>query len=278
MAPGSYDPAEDIRFLEVELDYWYLDILKKGWDKFSRQFQMEQGDIAKALAKQLSGLRVDEELAKETLKKVHFEATNPVKWTQENLLELATLLRKATKPMVIAANKIDTKTAQENIERLKKEFPEYIIVPVSAETELALKEAAKHELIDYLPGDDHFTLLHPEKLSEAQKKGLNFMQTEVLTKNKGTGVQTVLNTAVFGMLKYIYIYPGGVHKLTDQYGRTLPDCFLMPPGTTAIDFAFKLHTDFGKNFIRAIDVKKKLPIGKDHVLLPGDVVEIMAGK
>jgi ribosome-binding ATPase YchF (GTP1/OBG family) len=80
------------------------------------------------------------------------------------------------------------------------------------------------------------------------------------------------------MLKYIAIFPGGVSKLTDQYGRVLPDCFLMPPGTTALDFAFKLHTDFGKNFIKAIDVKRKLPVGKDYPLKHLDVVEIHSGK
>ncbi len=52
----------------------------------------------------------------------------------------------------------------------------------------------------------------------------------------------------------------------------------MPPGTTALDFAFKLHTDFGKNFIKAVDVKKKMPVGKDHLLKHGDVLEIFSGK
>ena len=87
-----------------------------------------------------------------------------------------------------------------------------------------------------------------------------------------------MNAAVFALLKYVTIFPGGVNKLTDQYGRVLPDCFLMPPGTTALDFAFRLHSDFGNNFIKAIDVKKRLPVGKDHVLQNGDVIEIHAGR
>lgn len=276
--PGSHDPADDIRFLEVELDYWYLDILKKGWDRLSRNIQMEHADVAKAIAKQMSGVRVDEELAKEVLRKMTFDVSVPKSWTDEQLLQLATAFRKATKPMVIAANKIDTKAAQENIERLRKEFPGYHIVSISAETELALKEAAKHELIDYLPGDADFKILHPEKLSPAQQKALEFMKTEVLHKNSGTGVQAILNTAVFDVLKYVYIFPGGTSKLEDQYGRVLPDCFLMPPNKTALDFAFRLHTDFGKNFIRAIDVKKRMPMAKDHILQNADVIEIMSGK
>jgi len=87
-----------------------------------------------------------------------------------------------------------------------------------------------------------------------------------------------LNNAVFDLLDYITIFPGGVGKLEDSEGRVIPDCFLMPKGTTALDFAFKLHTDFGKNYIKAIDVRKKLPIAKDQPLETGMIIEIMANK
>ena len=94
----------------------------------------------------------------------------------------------------------------------------------------------------------------------------------------GTGVQHTINAAVFDILKYIPIFPGGVNKLTDSEGRVLPDCFLLPKNSTALDFAFKIHTDLGNKFIRAIDVKSKMTIGKEHLLKPGDVVEIVANK
>src|SRR3989338_4532284 len=58
--PLSYDPANDIKFLEFELDMWYLRLIKKGWDKFARQVQQEKANVRKALHKQLSGLRVTE--------------------------------------------------------------------------------------------------------------------------------------------------------------------------------------------------------------------------
>ncbi|MDP6585833.1 MAG: 50S ribosome-binding GTPase, partial [Anaerolineales bacterium] len=34
---GSYDPAEDVKFLEVELDMWILGLLTKGWEKLARE-------------------------------------------------------------------------------------------------------------------------------------------------------------------------------------------------------------------------------------------------
>ncbi|HLD05774.1 MAG TPA: redox-regulated ATPase YchF [Candidatus Nanoarchaeia archaeon] len=276
--PGTYDPAGDVRFLEIELDYWYLDILKKGWERLARMTIQTKQKIADVLGKQLSGVGVDEKMVEEALGKLGLNPETPHQWTEEQLLQLSTWLRKKTKPMIIACNKADMPTAAANIEKLRKEFPDYLFVPCSAESELALKEAAKAGLIDYLPGTKIFKIKEEGKLSEAQKKGLELIQKSVLDPYGSTGVQDVLNTAVFELLHYKAIYPGGVSKLEDQHGRVLPDCFLMPPATTALDFAFKLHTDFGNNFVKAIDVKKKLPIGKEYVLKHLDVVEIKASK
>ena len=91
------------------------------------------------------------------------------------------------------------------------------------------------------------------------------------------GVQKCINSAIFDLLNMIAICPGGT-KLEDKNGNTLPDCFLMPQGTTALDFAFRLHTDFGKNFVKAIDIKTGRMTGKDHIVNMGDILEIKAGK
>lgn len=273
---GSYDPTEDVKFLEFELDMWYFQILKKGWEKFARTVQQEHTEIRSALAKQLSAFRVTEELVEATIKKLGLNKEKPAQWSEDELKSLATEFRRATKPMVIAANKIDVKGAKENLERLKKEFPANIIIGCSSESELALKEAAKHELIDYEPGADKFET--KKDLNEKQKQALDFIQKTVLDVFGSTGVQNILNSAVFDLLKYVCIFPGGVNNLKDSEGRTLPDCFLLPEGSTALDFAFKIHTDLGKKFIRAIDVKTKRTIGKEHILQNGDVVEIITGK
>jgi len=275
---GSYDPLQKIQMLETEIDYWYLGIINKGWEKFARQIQQEHGDVSKALGKQLSGLKVTEEMVEDVIKKLKLSKEHVVSWTEADLMDVATHLRKITKPMVVVANKMDLPPSVGNLERIKKEYPDYTIIPCSAESELALKEAAKHQLIKYVPGTPDFEFIDDGKLTDKQKFALNFIRENVLLKFGSTGIQNAINAAVLDVLRYIAIFPGGVNKLTDQYGRTLPDCFLMPPGTTALDFAFRLHTDFGKNFIKAIDVKRKLPVGKDHVLQNGDVVEIHAGR
>ncbi|MBU0460293.1 MAG: redox-regulated ATPase YchF [Nanoarchaeota archaeon] len=275
---GNYDPAEDVKFLEVELDMWYLGIIRKGWERFARTVIQEKQDIQVALGKQLSGLKVTEEMVKEAVKILELDKEKPNTWTEADLMNLSIELRKKTKPMVIAGNKIDLPGAAENLKMLKQQFPDRLFIGCSAESELALREATKAELIKYIPGEKDFTITNESRLNDPQKKALEFIKENILDKYQSTGVQQVLDLAVFGLLKYVAIFPGGVNKLEDSEGRVLPDCFLMPPKTTALDFAYKLHTDFGKKFICAKDVRTKKTVGKEHLLQHGDVVEIVAGK
>jgi len=275
---GSYDPAKDVEFLEIEIDMWYLGIIKKNWERFARTVQQEKQNIIVALAKQLSGLKVTEDMVKEVVLKMKLDVNRPSSWSDAELMKIATELRKRTKPMIIAANKIDVPVASQNFERVSKQFPNLIFIKCSSESEVALKEAAKHGLIEYIPGEGDFNLLDGNKLNDAQKGALEFIRKNVLEKHGSTGIQQVLDRAVFELLKYMPIFPGGMNKLADQYGNVLPDCFLLPPGSTALDFAFTIHTDLGKGFIRAIDVKSRQTVGKDHKLKPGDVIEIVSSK
>jgi ribosome-binding ATPase YchF (GTP1/OBG family) len=180
--------------------------------------------------------------------------------------------------MIIACNKIDVPGAIDNFTRIKVELPDRILVPCSAESELALREAAKHDLIEYIPGENTFTAKEEAKFSEKQKKALDFIKDNILQKFKSTGVQDILDKAVFSLLNYIAIFPGGVNKLADQNGNILPDCFLLPPKSTALDFAYRLHSDFGDNFIRAINVKTKMTVGREYELKNCDVIEIITNK
>ncbi len=273
--PLSYDPVKDIKFLEHELNMWYFQIMKKGWDKFARIIKQENQNIKKSLAKQLSGLRVTEDMVENSIKKLKL-IHHPIEWSDEDLKSLATELRKLSKPMVIAANKIDIEGADFNLNKIKEEYSDYIIISCSADSELALKEAAKKGLIKYIPGKDNFEVTG--NLSEKQKKALEYIKKNVLDKYGSTGVQNVLDTAVFKVLHHIAIFPGGVSKLEDSEGRRLPDCFLLPKDSTALDFAFKIHSDLGKNFVKAMDVKRKMPIGKDYKLKNRDVIEIITRK
>lgn len=271
---GEGNPAEDVRMIENELDLWYTGILKKVWKVFARTAQTTKSDFAKEVAKQFSGLNVNKDDVKEVLLKTKLNPEKPAEWAEDDLEKFANTLRHLTKPMIIAANKIDKEGSWENLKKLKKEFPDLVIVPCSADMELALREASKEDLIEYVPGDSKFKI-NEGKVNEKQKSALESIQKNVLDVYSSTGVQQVLDKAVFEMLKYIAVFPVATNKLTDLKGRVLPDCFLVPENTTALDFAYHVHTDFGKNFIKAVDAKTKQAVGKEHRLKHGQVVEIV---
>jgi ribosome-binding ATPase YchF (GTP1/OBG family) len=269
----DYNPCDDVNFLEDELNKWYYNIFMKVWKTFARKTEMEKSKFSEAVAKQFSGLKVKEYQVKSVLLKLNF-LEKPSNWNENQVISFVSELRKESKPIIIAANKIDTEKGKENYEKLKKEFPGLIIIPCSADSELALREATKAELTDYIPGERDFKV--KGNLNDRQREALNKIKENVLSKfEQGTGVQKILNYVVFDLLKYIAIFPAGATKLADSKGNILPDCFLLPEGSTALDFAYFLHTDFGKNFIKAIDAKTKRILGKNHKLKHRDALEII---
>ncbi len=270
----NYDPSKDIEFLEKELDNWFFNILNKSWRTIIRKAEVEDIKLSNLISQQLSGLKVKESKVKKVILEMNLSEKGS-SWTDENLRNFVSKLRKESKPMIIAANKVDLSKGKENFEKLKKEFTDYIIIPCSADSELALRQATKAGLIEYVSGERDFKIL--KELEEKQKKALEKIKENVLEVfSEGTGVQTVLNHAVFNLLKYIAVFPASANKLGDSKGNILPDCFLMPPGSTALDFAYHLHTDFGKNFVKAIDARTKKPLGKDYELRHRDALEIMS--
>ncbi|MBI5226942.1 redox-regulated ATPase YchF [Candidatus Micrarchaeota archaeon] len=270
---GSYDPCNDVRFLEQELDFWIKGILDANWAKLVREGRLnkENEDV---ITPQFSGLGMGRDIIAKVLKELRLEEKPLGDWTEEEKLALGKTLRKIGKPMIIAANKCDLSTGWDNYQKLKKTFPEYVVIPCSAEAEITLKGAAKANLIEYVPGDKEFKVTG--HLNDGQSSALGIMKA-VCDKYNGTGIQKCLNAAVFDFLHYIAIFPGG-GNLQDSDGNILPDCFLLPRTTTALDFAFKLHSDIGKGFIKAIDYKTKQAVGKEHPLHHRDVIEIVFKK
>jgi len=270
---GSYDPCNDVRFLETELDYWIKGILDKNWGKLVREAKLKKNE--EVIGEQYTGLGVKKEVVARILKEMRIDEKPMLEWTEDERILLAKKIRQLGKPIIIAANKCDLSTGMANYEKLKKTFPEYLIIPCSAEAEITLKQAAKIGLIEYIPGDTEIKI--KGKLTEPQENAMSIM-AQVCQKYGGTGVQRCLNAAVFDFLHYIAIFPGGVGKLVDKDGNVLHDCFLLPPGSTALDFAFALHSDIGNGFIKAVNARDAKAVGKDHPLHHRDVLEIVFKK
>jgi ribosome-binding ATPase len=116
----------------------------------------------------------------------------------------------------------------------------------------------------------------PSKLTSAQAKGLERIRT-FLEARGTTGIQLSVEEAIYKLLDLIVVFPvEDETKWTDKKGNVLPDAFLVPRGSTASDVAFRVHTDLGKHFIRAIDGRTKMVVGRDHRVADGDVLKIVA--
>jgi ribosome-binding ATPase YchF (GTP1/OBG family) len=271
---GSHDPLLDIEFLEKEINYWLFGIIKKSWEIIARKCELENKKIEKMLSEQLTGLGIREEHITGAIRKINLDITKPSQWKEDQIFKLTDFVRAISKPIIIAFNKCDK--APENLMEKRKELTEYIVIPCSAESELALSNAAEKGIISYTPGSNEFTVLKKEEISEKQLKALEYIRTHVLEKYGSTGVQRCIDEAV-RMLDLIVVYPvQDEHHLTDKEGRVLPDAHLIPRGSTAKDLAYKVHTDLGDHFIRGIDARTHRIIGADHQLKDGDIVSIIA--
>jgi ribosome-binding ATPase YchF (GTP1/OBG family) len=272
-AVGDHDPIEDVEFLEVEVSHWIKNIISKDWDKIARMSQYEGKNLEMLLYDKMTGLGVSEVQIKEALMDSGL-SDQPVDWTDEELLTLSRNLQIRGKPMILAANKSDI-APDENLEKLQS-LDSYITIPTSAEFELALRRAANADLIDYEIGAEDFTIPDPTKLNEAQLKGMEHIQ-KVLPKLGTTGVQKCIEKAAFDLLDLIIVFPvEDENKYCDNDGNVLPDAYLVPKGSTAKDLAYKVHTDLGDNFIRAINARTKRVVGADYVLENDDVITIVA--
>ncbi|MEM1536092.1 MAG: redox-regulated ATPase YchF [Candidatus Pacearchaeota archaeon] len=270
----GYDPCRDIKFLEEEIDMWFYTIITRNWKTLTRKLKLREKPI-KEFATQFSGLKINEEMIKKAIKIAELDE-NFSEWQDAQIMKFVKTLRKLSKPIIIAANKVDLPSSKENIEKIKKEFPDLLVIPCSAECELALREAAKDNLIEYVPGDKDFKILHEEKLNERQKKALGFIREKILSQEHGTGVQQCLNAAVFDFLEYIVVYPvENETHFSDSKGNVLPDAFLMPKESKVIDLAFAIHTEIGKNFVAAIDARTKKRLAKDYMLKNKDIIKII---
>lgn len=271
---GNYDPTNDVAFLRNEISLWIREIIKNGLGKIARQAKMQGSKPETIIHERLAGLNVTEGQIKDALRHVDLPQ-DPTLWDDESLLALSVRIRELSKPMIIAMNKADI-ASKENLDKLSNLGDKAIAT--MAETELALKKATAAGLIDYTPGDNGFTINTGIALSDGQRKALEYM-SEKMNIHNGTGVQTCLKECVFGILDLISVYPvEDETKYTDHFDRVLPDCFLVPRGSTARDLAYKVHTELGDKFIRAVNARTKRTVGADYELLDGDIIRIVANK
>jgi len=269
---GTHDPLEDVEFVQDEFDQWFVDILRREWDKLTKEVEQKRTKLIDGIAKRFTGLGIKDYQVHVVLHKLDLVTKNPKEWNDSDIQSFVKELRKITKPIIIAANKADL---CKDLSIIKK-ISDTIVIPCSAETELLLRKASKAGIVHYTSGDDKFSILETTKILPQQQKALDLVKI-VFSKIQSTGIQKILNTAVFDLLKFIVVFPvEDETKLTNKDGDILPDAKLLPCDSTAKDLAVLIHADIAKGFLHAIDCKTKQRIGSDHILKNGDVIKIVS--
>ena len=268
---GTHDPLEDVSFVQDEFDQWFIEILKREWDKITREVDQKRAKLTDGIANRFSGLGIKDYQVQLVLQKQGLITRNPKEWNDSDIENFVKELRKNTKPMIIAANKADL---CQDLDIMKKISD--TVIPCSAETELLLRKATKAGIINYNSGDNGFKINTEKEIPAPQQKALDLVST-IFSKIESTGIQKILNTAVFDSLNLIAVFPvEDETKLTNKDGVILPDTKLLPQDSTAKDLAGLIHADIAKGFLHAIDCKTKQRISGEQKLKHGDVIKIVS--
>jgi ribosome-binding ATPase YchF (GTP1/OBG family) len=273
--PGTIDPAKEVEWLEEEMVRWVAGILGRDFMRFARSAELEESAPEEFLQTRLTGLAIGIPAIMAALRTAPIDRDKPSTWTEGDRYQLAQALLRSARPRLVAANKCD-RTDPARLAELATEVTPLPVVPTCAEAELTLRRAARAGLVKYQPGDPAFALVDAARLNDAQRRALH--EIELIVQRFGsTGVQEALERMVFGQLHQIIVFPveDEVHW-TDSKGRVLPDAFLMPAQTPARQMAYRVHSDLGENFIRAIDGRTHRALAADHPLENGAVVRIVA--
>ena len=131
-------------------------------------------------------------------------------------------------------------------------------------------------MISYSPGRDTFEIVDESKLNPAQINALDSMK-EKLAQSGGTGVAELLSRVLFDALDHVVVYPVADETAwKDGEGRILPDAFVVPNGIEAKALAYKVHSDLGDGFIKAVDGRTRRVVGSEHECGDNDVIKIHA--
>jgi hypothetical protein len=274
---GAGDPVSDYFDIEEELVLWYQKIIEGN--RFSIEKHEKTLGIVDALYTVLSGIKVTREHIESALIATGLYDKAFKDWSMEESKNFAYTIRDISKPTIVVANKIDLEGAEKNYIRLSKTLRDVVVIPASADSELALRRAQQKGLVEYIPGDEEFRVVNPDALNPKQKRALEYMERFVFSKIMRTGVQFALNALVFKVMGYKYIYPvEDVERLSDKKGRVLPDVFLLPREASLIDLGYEIHSYIGKNLVGGVDVRTGLQLPKDYVLHDRDVIHLLVSR
>ncbi len=266
LSENKHDPKEDVKFVYREIVNWMNGKISKDWQKFSRKEDNSPERLEVKMLQKAATFGLNEKDVIFIMTKEKFP-DKLIHWGNDDINRFSEAILKYAKPVFNIGNKSDLLT-EEALKEFSGEETNYLI---SAQYELLIEKAFNNGYISSDGNDFTFTA----KSGEAQKTVLN----DIMLKYKGGSIMRFYDvlTAIIKSLGYIVVYPVlDETRWEDKNGNVLPDAYLMKEGDTALDLAYKIHTDIGKNFIRAVNGRTKRIIGKDYKLLNNDVIKVIS--
>ena len=252
--------AEEV---ENEIFLWFSSRFGSDWERFSKKVShLSIPDEEKILMKaSFFGITLKDVRKILSITKMN---DNVSIWGEDQIMEFTKAVLSLIRPIKRVVNKGDL---IEDVQELKK-MGFHVI---SADYELSIMKAFKSGIIK-----DMNTLEAADKASVRQKEALDTIRSSYES-GKLHRISDVISQIVKTDLQKIVVYPVyDENKWTDKDGNILPDAFLMEQGDTAEDLAFKIHTDIGRGFIRAINGRTKMVLGRSYELKDGDIIRIVA--
>lgn len=261
------DPIEEINTVREELVKWFSSKLSRDWDKFARKEDATRDKREASIMRKMAGYGLTEKGVAEILLNGDYPEKMS-KWEEAQFHSFAEGFFRTAKPILYLGNKADL-CSDDEISRIEDEVKDCIFT--SGEYELVIQKAYSASLIDSLSSDFTIGPGATEKQEAALKTVKSFLSRSNVQRPQ------VLLEHIVRLLGYIVVYPvyDETHW-TDKNGNILPDAMMIKKGQTALDLAFRVHTEIGKGFIKAVDGRKKMVIGKEHELNEGDVIRIVA--
>ncbi|MEM0139237.1 MAG: YchF-related putative GTPase [Ferroplasma sp.] len=261
------DPASDVNLVYREIIKWMNEKISRDWEKFARKEDAANERLEVKLLKRIATFGLSEKDAVVLVTREKFPE-KLISWNDNDFNHLSESILKYLKPIFSVGNKCDL-ISDKGREAIKNELGNIYLI--SAQYELLTVQAYAHGYIT----SDSMDFKYTEKSGSQQKKVMEHIRQQY-SENKISRFYDVI-TDIIKSLGYIVVYPVlDENKWEDKNGNVLPDAFIMKDGDTALDLAYKIHTDIGKNFIRAVNGRTRRVIGKDYKLLNNDVIKIIS--
>ncbi|MGP6294037.1 YchF-related putative GTPase [Caldiplasma sukawensis] len=259
---SPHEIEKEAEMIEIEIKKWMVSRLSRDWEKLVRKYKQSNLPLEDKIIEKVSffGIGMKE------LKEVLIAGSFPSKiqdWGDAQFQEFAEVFFSKVRPIVRVINKGDL---LKNGELKSLKYP-----VISADYELSIAKAVNNSILS-----DILHIEATDKAKEKQKNAISIIRNAYASKSI-MRAQDLLKWLIIDRMNRIVVYPVyDETKWTDKDGNVLPDAFVMNNGATAQQLAFAVHTEIGEGFIKAIDCRKKIAVGKNHELKNGDVIRIVS--